>query len=241
MSAATITIARRFRGPPRSANGGYACGVLAREIPGAATVRLLAPPPLETPLALATEADALRLYDGDRPVAQARAATLAVDAPEAPPLAVARDAATRFKGFASHPFPGCFVCGPERPEGDGLRIFPGAVAGHALVAAPWTPDPNLADAGGRVATEFLWSALDCTGFFAFAPLPDGTPALLGELTARIDRDAEAGAPHVVVGWRLGEEGRKRFVGSALYTERGELVGLARGTWIVVAQGAAGAV
>ena len=240
-SLTTITIARRFCGPPHSANGGYACGMLARELTGPSTVRLLAPPPLETPLRLAGDADAVRLFDGDTAVAQARAAMLELEAPAAPTLADARAATARFAGFASHPFPGCFVCGPARAEGDGLRIFPGAIAGRALVAAPWTPSANLADASGRVAPEFLWSALDCTGFFAFAPLPDGAPALLGELTARLDRDAEAGAPHVAVGWSLGGEGRKRVVGSALYTERGELVGIARGTWIVVARGAAGAV
>jgi hypothetical protein len=44
----TITIARRFRGPPNSGNGGYVCGMLARYITGAAEVTLRAPPPLET-------------------------------------------------------------------------------------------------------------------------------------------------------------------------------------------------
>ena len=39
----TITIARRFRGPPNSGNGGYVCGMLARHIAGAAEVMLRAP------------------------------------------------------------------------------------------------------------------------------------------------------------------------------------------------------
>ena len=46
----TMTIARRFRGPPNSGNGGYVCGMLARYISGAAEVVLRAPPPLETEL-----------------------------------------------------------------------------------------------------------------------------------------------------------------------------------------------
>lgn len=45
-----VTISRRFCGPPNSGNGGYVCGRIARHIPGAATVRLLSPPPLETEL-----------------------------------------------------------------------------------------------------------------------------------------------------------------------------------------------
>ena len=48
----TMTIPRRFRGPPNSGNGGYVCGMLARQIAGAAEVTLRAPPPLETELDL---------------------------------------------------------------------------------------------------------------------------------------------------------------------------------------------
>ena len=48
----TMTIPRRFRGPPNSGNGGYVCGMLARQIAGAAEVTLRAPPPLETKLDL---------------------------------------------------------------------------------------------------------------------------------------------------------------------------------------------
>ena len=42
----TLTIPRRFRGPPNSGNGGYVCGMLVRQIAGAAEVTLRAPPPL---------------------------------------------------------------------------------------------------------------------------------------------------------------------------------------------------
>jgi len=48
----TMTIPRRFRGPPNSGNGGYVCGMLARHITGAAEVALRAPPPLETGLSV---------------------------------------------------------------------------------------------------------------------------------------------------------------------------------------------
>ena len=39
----TMTIPHRFRGPPNSGNGGYVCGMLARNIAGAAEVTLRAP------------------------------------------------------------------------------------------------------------------------------------------------------------------------------------------------------
>lgn len=48
-----IVIERRFRGPPESGHGGYTCGLLAREIPGAAEVSLRVPSPLERRLTLA--------------------------------------------------------------------------------------------------------------------------------------------------------------------------------------------
>ena len=56
--------------------------------------------------------------------------------------------------------------------------------------------------------------------------------LRGRLAARIDRLPEQGQRCVVVGWPLGEDGRKRYAGTALFTAEGELLALARATWIV---------
>jgi hypothetical protein len=39
---------------------------------------------------------------------------------------------------------------------------------------------------------------------------------------------------VVIGWSLGEDGRKRYAGSALFDEAGTLLAAARSTWIVPA-------
>ena len=65
-----VTIPARFNGPPGSANGGYACGLVAAAIGPAATVRLLSPPPLDVPLERRREADgAVRLLAGDVAVA----------------------------------------------------------------------------------------------------------------------------------------------------------------------------
>ena len=66
----TMTIPRRFCGPPNSANGGYVCGMLARHIPGAAEVTLRAPPPLEKPLDTIAKDDGIwELRDGALTVA----------------------------------------------------------------------------------------------------------------------------------------------------------------------------
>ena len=108
-------------------------------------------------------------------------------------------------GFVRHPLPHCFVCGPKRAEGDGLRIFPGRTANEAVFAAPWVPHASLDDGTGQVAPEFLWAALDCAG--AFAVMPDGDqPIILGELCARLDGDVAIGEP-CVVAVRAGAPGR----------------------------------
>ncbi len=131
------------------------------------------------------------------------------------------------------PFPTCFVCGPDRRPGDGLRILVGPVAGRDLSANVWYPDEALAESDGFVRPEFLWAALDCAGGMGAhgdAAL-EGPPYLLGRLSACQIGPVKASEPHIVVGWRLAEEGRKLLAGSALFTENGQAVGVARAIWI----------
>ena len=231
-------IPARFCGPTESGNGGYVCGRLANHLSGCAVVRLMAPPPLETELRVEATATQAKLFHGSRIIAAARVDDLALVPPARPSFAEARQAARSYAGAADHPFPRCFVCGPNREVGDGLRIFPGSVASAPIVAAPWVPDLSLADAAGRVRPEFLWAALDCPGYFAVMPKREsGMTAVLGELCARIDAVVEADKRYVVIGWSLGEEGRKRYAGSAILSATGDTVALARATWIEVAASA----
>ena len=57
--------------------------------------------------------------------------------PVAPPGA--HEASARYPWYEEHPFPTCFVCGPRRPDRDGLSIFAGRVAGREVYACDWTP------------------------------------------------------------------------------------------------------
>src|SRR5690606_13318613 len=91
-----------------------------------------------------------------------------LDLPPAPSYAQAVEATARYAGFAAHPAPECFVCGPTRGA-DALRIFCGSVSQDGVVAGPWTPDRSLAPDGTTIADEFVWAALDCPGFAAAAP------------------------------------------------------------------------
>jgi hypothetical protein len=229
----TLVVSSRFCGPPKSGNGGYVCGRVAAAIDGAASVRLMAPAPLESELRIEKANGAAKLLHGSSVIAEAKAASLDLAPPCLPSQAQAESASGRYLGFSRHPFPRCFVCGPERRVGDGLRIFPGALDADGVVAAPWIPDRSLANEAEVVAREFLWAALDCSSGFAVLPIPEGKTIVLGELSARIDGDVAPDEKCVVVGWPLRIEGRKRLAAAAVLNESGKLVAVGRATWIGV--------
>jgi hypothetical protein len=54
------------------------------------------------------------------------------------------------------------------------------------------------------------------------------------MTARVERLPDEGERCVVIGWPLGEEGRKLYAGTALFGARGDLLALARQVWITPA-------
>jgi hypothetical protein len=77
-----------------------------------------------------------------------------------------------------------------------------------------------------------WAALDCSGGLgAIGQDPPSTPYLLGRITAWLLGAVHVGEPHVVVGWRKGDGGRRLLAGSAIYTATGTAVAVARATWI----------
>ena len=233
MKAETLLIARRFHGPPESGNGGYVCGLLAQFIDGAAAVRLRVPPPLSTNLEVRRAEGSVTLFDDDALIAEARSARVEI-APIEPPSYEEADAASRqFRGFGSHWFPSCFVCGPHRNPGDGLRIFPGPVEGRDLVASPWIPDSSLASVKDVVAPEFLWAALDCPGAFSFVEPTQGV-VLLGELKVALMGEISVGERCVVVAWELSHQGRRHHTATALFGEAGACRGIGLGTWFEVA-------
>lgn len=227
----TLLIERRFHGPPDSGNGGYVSGRLAAFIDGPALVRLRIPPPLETPMEVRTADGGVNLLHGDTVVATARPAQVSIDLPAPPTYAQAEAASRSYRGFHWHPFPGCFVCGPARPTNDGMRVFAGPVPGTNVVAAPWIPDAGL-EAGGRVNPEFVWAALDCPGAFAF-DAPMGTPLLLGEIAASLLAPVRARERYIALGWEVDRDGRRHYTGTALLSESGDCVAMARSTWFEV--------
>ena len=227
-SLGPLSIPHRFHGPPRSGNGGWTAGALAERLPvdhpgTAITAALRLPPPLDTPLAVApTDAGIAASADG-RTVVEARLAAADPTRSSRSPRDEAAAAEGRYRGHHQHPFPSCFSCGPAREPGDGLRIFPGALAHDPRVAATWTPYD--------VSVPITWAALDCVG--GWASDIDERPMVLGTMTLRIDRAPVSGEHYVVVGEVRGGEGRKTFTAASLYDVDGGLRATAEHVWITI--------
>ncbi|MEX2224669.1 MAG: hypothetical protein WEG40_23045 [Candidatus Rokuibacteriota bacterium] len=238
----------RFRGPDvggGTGNGGYFCGLVAQAVgPAARGIEIRRPSgvPLDRPLTVRGADGGAEVYDDDGPIARTSGEELAVVAPMPPPLEVARRASARFleqldREQITHTFPECFVCGHRRAPGDGLRLFAGPPDGEPGDApgprvGAWRPDAAFLDEGGRLRSEFVWSALDCPGGWAIAG-----PANTGTLQVEILGPVDGRQDLIVMGWPMPTAAarpgsRRRYAGTAIFDARGRL--LARGAAIWVA-------
>jgi hypothetical protein len=254
-----LIVPTRFCGPPSSGNGGWSAGAIAAhagdELPDdhsrpwpPVSVSLLAPPPLEVPMAMAPgdNGGVVATHDGELVLsAHCTRDEVADVEPVAPDEA--RAAIAAYAGLSSHPFPTCFSCGTGREPGDGLRIFPGRVSDapaedgeqpRARVAATWVPDPTVAedyhayaDAHLRASLPVTWAALDCVGGWA-GDLQERL-MVLARITARVDSLPVIGEEHVLVGQSRGREGRKTWTSSTMYDADGRVVASAEHLWIAV--------
>jgi hypothetical protein len=230
-----VVVARQFRGPPNSGNGGYVCGLLGKEFAGPATVALRALIPLDVALRLGRTAGAVRLTGTDGTlIAEAVAAVSALPDPPAPPsLAEARAAGARCPVIEKPFHPPCFTCSSVREDGDGLRVLPGQIDGAppGHIACVWTPHRSFADATDRVPAEIVWAALDCPGSLAWI-VKSGTGAgLLGTMTGEVRRLPRAGESTIVTAWPMERNGRKFIAGVALFDAEGALMARGSQIWI----------
>jgi hypothetical protein len=237
-----LLLDQRFCGPPGFANGGIACGAMAALLddaaPPAAEVTLRRPVPLARPLAARRDGDAGWLVmDGDALIGEVRPAATRVEF--AVPVDVSFDEASAAAGRARYyddpRFPGCFGCGPARPPGDGLRIFPGPVA-DGVLAAPWTPDRSVTDADGGVRPEVVWASLDCPSGIAATEageLPPDIAVLLGRMTGTVTALPRVGDRCRLVAWSGGQDGRKVYARAALLGPGGAMLAAAHSVWLTV--------
>jgi len=234
-----VIIDRQFNGPPQSANGGYAGGVLAAGLhgagyKGAVEASLHSPPPLAHTMQLEANSQSALLTDGDTKVGTAKVTELTLDLP-AFPQAPTFIGAPEIGKDAFRPFDQCFVCGGQRHAGDGLCLRAEVVEGAGgLMGTPWQLHQNFADKNDEIDPAYIWSALDCPGYFACAY---GEAALLGRLTTEIFKPLKLGDDAMVYGWSLDDPAapkrRKRRCGTAVIDASGDLVAKAEGLWITV--------
>ena len=216
-----IVLPRRYRGPLTSANGGYACGRLAAFV-DAEEVEVTLRLPLRSiarsrsSTRTAGRSSSTATHSSPRRGRRRSRSSRRRRCPSTPPTRRASDTPASW----SPDFGECYVCGVRE---DGLEIRVGPVAGREpLHAAPVA----LRETGA----EFVWAAVDCPGAYAVGAEGRGD-IVLGRMTARVDRVPEAGDELVVASWPLGEDGRKLYAGTALFAPDGELLALARQTWI----------
>lgn len=228
----TLRIETRYNGPPGIGNGGIVCAALAGACGDAFEVELRRPAPLEHDLdVVATDRGDFDLMDGDHVIARGRPAEVLIDVP-LPPSQAAAERAHAAALRNSHPFPHCFVCGPARADGDGLRIVPGPVEGRpGLVASPWRPHAIFeAEGSGLVDGRFVFAALDCpSGIAALEGRP--RPILLARFRATLHRHPAIGEACLCIGWPISHEGRKHLAGSALIGADGGMLGRSESLWI----------
>lgn len=225
-----VIIDRKYCGFLNRGNGGYVCGMAARHIQGAAEVTLWNPPPVNLPLDVERVNNSIQLKNGNVIVAEAKPSSITLDVPNPPTYEEAVEASKLSTALADNPpSPDCFVCGCNRAKGDGLRVFAGPVLGNQILAAPWVPNVSLADDSGMIREEFLWAVLDCPGAYVFLDVK--TPLIvLGRLVASVKTRIKPGERCIVIGWKVSTHGKKLFSGSALFSESGELCGMAKATW-----------
>ena len=224
----SFIVPSRFCGPPDSGNGGYACGLLAKETGGVVECTLRMPVPLQAALEFErTQAGGVLRHNGNI-VVEASSASIDVTPPAPVSLRTATEAMQHSPALdACHPFPTCFVCGPKRRIHDGLRIFP-APAGDVYVAA-WTPDAEFGDDHQHLRPEFLWAAMDCPTGFA-SGFPVAGKLVTGRLAVQQLKPIRTGRGCVLMSWPLAIEGRKHFSAACLYQDD-QLCAIARATWI----------
>jgi Enoyl-CoA hydratase/isomerase len=217
-------------GPPGSGNGGYTAGRLAALIGDPAEITLRRPPPLETEMRVERAGPRLLLMHGEDLIAEAQKTVVELAIPECPSLHEARSASTGYPGLDRHPFPGCFVCGPQRAA-DGMAVFPGPLTDGRAWAAVWSA-AETADAGP--ADVLVWAAMDCPGGWSISATDPAATYVLGRMAGQRIRPLDA-APVISLAWLIGRAARKATAGSALFTADGELCAYSMQTWIRLAR------
>ncbi|TGK33377.1 hypothetical protein EHQ12_11135 [Leptospira gomenensis] len=237
----TITIPSKFCGPPLSGNGGFSAGSAAKKLNSLSSiVKIKAPIPLDTELRVNfdpnTYSSLVDISSGSVAVEAEPAPDFRLDLPRPVSMDAILEASGSYLGFVEHPFPSCFVCGPERNEKDGMRIFSGKIPDQPgfkhLHAAIWRPWKELSDDSGSIRKEVIWAALDCPGGFAVS-VEDPQMIVLAKLSGRILAPIQAEESYRILSWEIARNRRVRTAGTAIFREKEDFcVAYSEGGWMV---------
>ncbi|MFT6435915.1 MAG: hypothetical protein ACJAVI_003970 [Candidatus Azotimanducaceae bacterium] len=240
-SMQALVVKNRFRGPPHSGNGGYVGGLFSKIVDpsskGCVEVTLRSPIPLDVPLqANQMDDGSATVTDGETLIAQMKSIDLAMDVPAPPAWTDVEAVAEKSLAYSSdinellpgqrgfHPI--CFCCGIEHDTG--LQVCVASVGDQ--VAAIWKTKESWGLADGLLPIEYLWTAMDCPGQFAYMEKGIRT-GMLGRITASVTEQPKAGEELLVTAWTILVEGKKHFAGAAIFDRHGKLYSKAKTVWI----------
>ena len=149
------------------------------------------------------------------------------DHPAPPPWGEAVLASEAYVAMTDNDYPNCFGCGPALPDGKGIRVFTGPIKGRDLVAA-----------AGRLRVPLrrptVCSCLStCGQRSTVLEVGPGGSSSRGACRHGVpERSAKtpilAGAPYLVTGWPVRQDGRKSFVGMAIFDRDGVVCAVGEG-------------
>lgn len=230
MEETFITIDSQFNGPPDHCNGGYLAGIMSSFLKGPVEITINNLVPLNKKLLVKIENN-VSLYDGSLLLSEAKNKGLKISPPFTLDFEEASKWSEYFRGTERAVQKNCFVCGCERKEGDGLRIFPGRMDEQKKgpVAAPFIPHENFGDKNGRIDPVYLWSVLDCPGYWSTADPSE--KALLGKITGVVMPGIRVHEKCVVIAWPLGDWGFAFQSGTAIFNGAGKLKAISKQIWV----------
>ena len=236
-----VIVKNQFRGPPQSGNGGYVGGLFSKCIDtsgnGNVEVTLRSPIPLDTKLQVNQLDDgSATITKGETLIAQIKSIDWEMDIPAPPEWSEVEAVAKQSLAFTPnindllegrtgfHPI--CFCCGVEHDSG--LQVCVAPIGDQ--VAAIWKTKEEWGLSDGLIPAEYLWTAMDCPGQFAYMDKGIRT-GMLGRITAEVFERPKAGDELLVTAWTIQIEGKKHFAGAAIFDQQGNLFSKAKTVWI----------
>ncbi len=229
---AQLIVSETFQGIDGIAHGGYLAGMISEDRPEVMQVTLRRPPPLNRPLFVEDGAGQASLVDRDgQTIMEAAPGDLTANLPSITAEEVNGEPNPRFE---RHPYPHCFVCGTEHPNGFNLRFSTPDEHGHTL--ATWIPSGRLIPEIETVPDRFVWAVIDCLSAWSFSDHWDDSdwwPAVTGQIAVEIRRPVLRDETHVLVAHPTGREGKRIYVEAAIHDAEGDLCARGESTWITV--------